>query len=92
MPQDMTRRISLARIDDIGRRSKVSTARKLIYEKDYAVDSAAVERLLKPQSLVPTSVSIRSCHYDLSVRQSAVECLLRQAVSLRLQLIPNVCC
>jgi hypothetical protein len=68
MPQDMTRRISLARTDDLGRRGKVSTARKLIYEKNYAVDSAAVERLLKPQSLVPASVSIHSCHYDLSIR------------------------
>jgi hypothetical protein len=34
------------------------TAREIIYEKDYAVDSQAVENLLKEESLVPTIVSM----------------------------------
>ena len=32
------------------------SARKLIYEKHYAVDAAQVEALLKDESLVPTMV------------------------------------
>jgi hypothetical protein len=36
----------------------VNEARKLIYEKNYAVSSAPVERILKEQSWVPTSVSV----------------------------------
>jgi hypothetical protein len=34
----------------------ISRAREFIYEMGYGVTSAAVERLLKPQSLVPTLV------------------------------------
>jgi negative regulator of replication initiation len=46
-----------ARVDDLQRRDLVSAARELIHQKNFDTDSAAVERLLKVQSLVPTSVS-----------------------------------
>src|SRR5277367_5608802 len=48
---------ALARVDNASHQIKVSNARQLIYESNFAVDSAAVERLLKPESLVPTEVS-----------------------------------
>lgn len=61
--EDRQDRINKARIDDTHRRTKISKARKLIYGKlgakkntNMGVTSAAVERLLKDQSLVPTSV------------------------------------
>jgi hypothetical protein len=57
MVQDMKQRTILARVDDEARRAKVATAREIIYKKNYAVDSAPVEKILKPQSLVPNSVS-----------------------------------
>ncbi|KAI0058498.1 hypothetical protein BV25DRAFT_1810603 [Artomyces pyxidatus] len=53
-PQDMQQRRTLARVDDAKRRSQISSARKIIYEQDFAVNSAAVERILKEESLVPT--------------------------------------
>ena len=56
MPRDREQRVTMARVDNAHRQFKVSTARKLIYEKQYLVDSAAVEGLLKPESLVPTAV------------------------------------
>jgi hypothetical protein len=56
MKSDVARRTKLARTDDVTRRGRVITARKLIYEKNYAVNSTAVESLLKEQSLVPTTV------------------------------------
>lgn len=56
MKRDVAQRASLARVDDKQRRSKVSQARKHIYDKNYAVNSEAVEVLLRPQSLVPTAV------------------------------------
>lgn len=66
-PEDKLRRINDARIDDLIRQRKVTKARKLIYGKsgvkknaNFAVDSAAVERLLKEQSLVPTDVCLPS--------------------------------
>jgi hypothetical protein len=46
----------MARMDDSQRRSKVSAARKLIYEKNLQVNSTAVEKLLRETSLVPTVV------------------------------------
>jgi hypothetical protein len=57
MRQDMTQRKTLARVDDEDRRQKIDCARKIIYEKNYAVDTENVETLLQPESLVPTSVS-----------------------------------
>jgi hypothetical protein len=57
MPLDMKQRVTLARIDNQERRWKIATARDIIYNKNYAVDTDNVEALLQPQSLVPTSVS-----------------------------------
>lgn len=54
--QDMTQRETLARVDDMSRRNRVDSAREIIYEKNYAVDSNAVENLLKVDSLIPTAV------------------------------------
>jgi AraC-like DNA-binding protein len=34
----------------------IHTARRFIYDLGFNIDSAAVERVLKPQSLVPTQV------------------------------------
>ena len=50
----------MARADDDARRRKVSTARAAIYDKGYAVNSEAVENLLKEESLVPTTVSAQN--------------------------------
>jgi hypothetical protein len=60
MHRDMTQRETLARVDDLSRRNRVASAREIIYEKKYAVNSRAVENLLKPESLVPTAVRGRS--------------------------------
>jgi hypothetical protein len=55
--QDMKLRKSLIRVDDERRRYKVELARGFIYDKDYLVNSKAVEAVLKQQSLVPNIVS-----------------------------------
>lgn len=57
MARDMRQRVTLARVDDDAKRRKVEIARDIIYKKNYAVDSAAVEAILKEESLVPASVS-----------------------------------
>jgi hypothetical protein len=48
---------TLARVDDQARMWKVNTARDIIYNRNFAVDTTAVEKMLKPESLVPTAVS-----------------------------------
>lgn len=58
MSLDRTQRRTKARIDDASRRAKVGSARSLIYEHGHLVNSAQVERILKPKSLVPTAVRI----------------------------------
>jgi hypothetical protein len=55
--RDMTQRKTLARVDDLNRRNRV-------YEKNYAVDSKAVENILQVDSLVPTAVRDRSLLLD----------------------------
>ena len=58
MVQDMKERKTLARVDDENRRHKVELAREIIYKKNYAVNNEKVESILRPESLVPTAVSI----------------------------------
>ena len=60
MHRDMTQRETLARVDDLSRRNRVASAREIIYEKKYAVDSNPVENILQVDSLVPTTVRDRS--------------------------------
>lgn len=55
---DMQQRDVLSRHDTEDRRAKIASARRLIYEGQYVVDTPQVEALLKPESLVPTIVSI----------------------------------
>jgi hypothetical protein len=55
---DMRQRKSLLRVDDIHRRNKVFAARRVIYEKQYQVNSKAVERMLQTESWVPNLVRI----------------------------------
>ena len=62
MARDIAQRTTLARIDDNSRCGKVVAARRLIYEKQYQVNSAAVEVLLKDQSLVPTTVGAHAIY------------------------------
>ena len=54
---DRKQRNDLARVDDETRRDKIRTAREIIYQKHYAVDSEHVDAVLKAESLVPTVVS-----------------------------------
>jgi len=56
MPRDMAQRTTMARIDNNARQGKITAARRLIYDKGYIVTSAAIEGLLKDESLVPTAV------------------------------------
>lgn len=53
---DKKHRKTMARVDDDKRRRNITTAREIIYEKNYAVDNEHVEVILKEQSLVPTVV------------------------------------
>jgi hypothetical protein len=57
MKRDMKQRVNRARVDDSHRREKVSKARSMIYEKNYAVTNGVVDEILKEESLVPTDVS-----------------------------------
>lgn len=58
-PRDMMQRNSLLRVDDARRRNRVVAARKILYEKQYTVNSKAIENLLHGESLVPTMVGYK---------------------------------
>jgi hypothetical protein len=64
--QDRNKREALVRVDNLSRRAKVESARQLIYEQNWAVDSKPIQRLLQPESLVPTEVS-RISYYSVQV-------------------------
>jgi hypothetical protein len=69
MHRDMMQRETLARVDDLSRRNRVASAREIIYEKQYAVDSKPVENILKVDSLVPTDVRGRFPFLDGYLRR-----------------------
>ena len=73
MRRDMMQRVSLVRVDDLNRRSRIKAAREIIYLKNYKVDSKAVEDLLREDSLVPTAVCV--CLFAVNV---GVDILSRQ--------------
>ncbi len=54
--RDQKQRISLARVDDLSFKTKISSSREIIYKNKHPVDSVLVQRILKPQSLVPIEV------------------------------------
>ena len=60
MPRDRNQRITLARVDNSRRQNLVTAARRIIYNKQYQVNSAAVEALLQEESLTPNVVLLIS--------------------------------
>ena len=67
LPKDRQQRVQSPRVDNLQRRNKISSARRIIYEENYRVNSAAVERILKEESLVPTSVGVFSLLYIINL-------------------------
>ncbi len=55
----MAQRTSLTRVDDLKRHGRVKAARRIIYEKNYMINTEAGEQLLQEDSLVPASVGCR---------------------------------
>jgi hypothetical protein len=64
MARDMQQRENMARVDDMRRRNIVDAARRVIYEKNFRVNSAAVERMLQDASLVPTAVRVHLITFE----------------------------
>lgn len=84
MKLDMKQRQTLARVGDESTRRLIQRARDIIYKKNYAVDTDAVEAILKGQSLVPTLVSLKilSSNHHLTTSSTA-ECVYAEAWRLR---------
>ena len=56
MLKDMAMRVNSVRVDDAQRKGLVVSARRVIYQKGFTVNSAAVDNLLKDLSLVLNKV------------------------------------
>ena len=85
---DKVHRKLSARTNDNVYREKIREAQALIYGKNWAVESAPVQRILKPQSLVPTLVSLR--HGELafvSKLKLETECIFGTLFTLPLQFL-----
>ena len=88
---DARTRENKARHDNDEYRWKVDTARDIIYNRHFTVNSEAVETILKEESLVPTKVNI----YTNPHRQPfscVAERLFYPFVSLRIRFLPNAAC
>lgn len=56
LPMDRILRMTSQRNDDANLRTKIASAKRLIYDKGYVVDSKVVDEMLKGESLVPNTV------------------------------------
>lgn len=83
----MQQRKTLARIDDDSRKRMIDTAREIIYKKNYAVDTDAVEEILKESSLVPNLVSHQDTFPKVASDSFLAERVYAEAWSARLQLL-----
>jgi hypothetical protein len=89
MKLDMKQRRSLARVDNDDRKRRVKLARQIIYDKKFAVNTEAVENLLKKESWVPTFVGIGWLPAQ-STNGNFSECFLHPVGSTRFRSISNV--
>ena len=71
---DRRLRETLLRSDNPKRRSEISSARCIIYEENYMVNSAAVEKILKQESLVPNLVISPSAPKTGNINLCLKEC------------------
>jgi hypothetical protein len=58
MARDMQQRSTLACVDNMRRCNLVDVARRVIYEKNFRMNSAAIENMLQDTLLVPTAVRV----------------------------------
>jgi hypothetical protein len=75
MKRDRKAWTTLACVDNQQRHQLITSTRKAIYKHNFDVDSAAVECMMKPQSLVPTTVRIWLFRLSRSSSLCLLECL-----------------
>lgn len=86
---DDRRRITASRIDSTARKFDIDAARIFIYEKGHSVKSAAVERILRDKSHVPTTVCSFFHRFSTDLRFALpIECFFF-AFTLWVQLLPD---
>jgi hypothetical protein len=83
----MQQRKTLACIDDDSRKQMIDKAREIIYKKNYAVDTDAVEEILKESSLVPNLVSHQDTFHKVASDSFLAERIYAEAWSAWLQLL-----
>jgi hypothetical protein len=87
----MKQRETLACVDDVDRRRRVAMARNLIYEKNYAVDSVAVKRLLQKDCLVLSAVSGSSPSLVIILTNYSRMCFLTNCNTRPLHVLHDGC-
>lgn len=91
--RDQRWRKTHARVDNLHYRAKISSARNIIYKNNRTVNSVFVERLLKPQSLVPNDVCSfmppLPILFGLTIYY-LTECILSQTFSVWIQLVQHL--
>ena len=69
----------------------MDTARDIIYNQNYAVDSEPVEELLGEESLVPSKVSCELYSSIIVAYSILAECIFKKSFPLGLQSLSNLC-
>ena len=78
---DQCQRKNLARKDNLSYRTNISSAREMIYQKNYSVTSKPVDDVLKDESLVPIEVHLCLLFNDNHFDCHFLECILSKVIS-----------
>jgi hypothetical protein len=81
-PEDSQQRMTGVRVDSANRQSLVQDARQLIFKEGYVVNSKHVEELLKPTSLVPTTVRPADPNHSVCINNNGSEFILHTSFPL----------
>jgi hypothetical protein len=92
MRRDMTQRETLARIDDVHRRSRVAAARESIYEKNLSINGVGVKGSCKRILLCQLLCVIFNLHIFTFFTVFFSERFFEQTFSVRILLVPHARC
>ena len=86
-----SKQVSKARVDSQNNQHSIDTARDIIYNQNYAVDSEPVKKLLGEESLVPTKVSFELYSSIIVAYSILTERIFEKPFPLGLQSLSNLC-
>jgi hypothetical protein len=83
--RDLKARQTSKRQDNSAWRKTIDSARALVHEKNYAINSVAVEKFVAESSFVPTRVGLYNFFDPTTLSNIAIECIFSSTFRFKVQ-------